>query len=81
MSFNVNSDPATRRIALTGSDQNLDEPAKWIWVGTAGNLNCTLVGEDSPQVIAVQAGANPFAVKSVTGTSTTASGMFACYID
>lgn len=78
--FGAPTNLVTRTVAITPHDTNtLAEVSDGILVGAAGNLNCILADETVAKVLPVPAGFSPLRVKQVLNTSTTASGLFACY--
>lgn len=69
--------PASRAFAITPNDStDLTTQTRALYVGTAGNLVVTLVGDSSSVTFSnVAAGYHPLRVKRVHATSTTATGL------
>lgn len=77
--------PVIASLAITavngGSDQTLTKAGRGIYVGGAGNLVCTLVGDTATTTFTgLLAGSwYPFAIKSITATSTTITNSLILY--
>jgi hypothetical protein len=59
------------------NNQGVAEPARGLFIGTAGNLNVLLEGEIDPKVIAVTAGLVQIAAKRIYSTNTSALNIIA----
>lgn len=76
---------AISSVAITavhgGSDQTLTKAGRGLYVGVAGNLVCTLVGDSAASTFTgLLAGAwYPFAIASITATNTTITNSLILY--
>ena len=73
------SDPVTSAVDVVPSDtEDLAKPCRALWIGTEGHLKVTMLDGSIITLRNVGGGVQPFRVRRVWATGTTAADIVAC---